>query len=55
MSKRKPELLSCRTYEGVRDLQIRFFKTAMGQYAAEATKLMNISTEILAPAPKQVG
>jgi hypothetical protein len=39
----------------VRDLQIRFFKTAMGQYAAESTQLMNISTEMLAPAPKQFG
>jgi hypothetical protein len=49
------ELLSCRTYEEVRDLQIRFFKTAMDQYAAEATKLMNISSEMLARAPQQVG
>jgi hypothetical protein len=42
------QLLSCRTYEDVRDVQSRFFKTAMEQYAAEATKLMKISTEMLA-------
>jgi hypothetical protein len=48
-------LLNCRTYEDVRDVQIQFFKTAMDQYSAEATKLMKISTEMLAPVQKQVG
>jgi hypothetical protein len=49
------ELLGCRTLEDVRDVQARFFKTAMDQYATEATKLMQIGVEMMAPAPKHIG
>ena len=41
-------LLRCKTLDEVRDVQSGFFKTAMDQYAAEATKLMKLGTEIVA-------
>ena len=42
------DLLRCRTFDDVREVQTRFFRTAMDQYAAEATKLMRISAGVMA-------
>jgi hypothetical protein len=42
-------LLRCRSFDDVRDVQAQFLKTAMDQYAAEATKLMRIGAEMIAP------
>ena len=39
------ELLRCRTLDEVREVQSRFFRTTLDQYSAEATKLMQLSTE----------
>ena len=41
------EMLRCRTLDDVRDLQTRFFKTALDQYAGEATRLMKIGTDMM--------
>ena len=40
------ELLRCRTLDEVREVQSRFFRTTLDQYSAEATKLMQLSTEV---------
>jgi hypothetical protein len=39
------ELLGCRTLEEVRAAQSRFFRTAIDQYAAEASQMMRLGTE----------
>jgi hypothetical protein len=44
------ELLRCRTFDEIREVQTRFFRTAMDQYSAEATKLIRIGSEMMAPA-----
>ena len=41
------EMLRCRTLDDVRDLQTRFFKTALDQYAGEASRLMKIGTDMM--------
>ena len=41
------ELLRCRTLDEVHEVQSRFFRTAMDQYSSEATKLMQLGTELL--------
>ena len=41
------EMLRCRTLDDVRDLQTRFFKTAVDQYAAEVSRLMKIGTDTM--------
>lgn len=41
------ELLRCRTFDDVRDVQTRFFRTAMEQYAAETSRLMKLATETM--------
>ena len=41
------EMLRCRTLDDVRDLQTRFFKTAVDQYAAEMSRLMQIGTDTM--------
>ena len=40
------ELLRCRTLDELREVQSRFFSTTLDQYSAEATKLMQLSTEV---------
>ena len=40
-------MLRCRTLDDVRDLQTRFFKTALDQYAGEASRLMKIGTDMM--------
>ena len=40
------ELLRCRTLDELREVQSRFFRTTLDQYSAEATKLMQLSTEV---------
>ena len=40
------ELLRCRTFDDVCEVQSRFFRTTLDQYSAEATKLMRLSTEV---------
>ena len=42
------ELLRCRTLDDVREVQSRFLRTTLEQYSAEATKLMQLSTEVFA-------
>ena len=46
------EFLRCRTLDDIRETQTRFFRTAMDQYAAEATKLLKIGAEMMGPANK---
>jgi hypothetical protein len=41
------DMLSCRNLDDVRDLQTRFFRTALDQYAAEVSRLMKISTDTM--------
>ena len=41
------EMLRCRTLDDVRDLQTRFFKTAMDQYSGEASRLMKIGSGMM--------
>ena len=41
------EMLRCQTLDDVRDLQTRFFKTAVDQYAAEMSRLMQIVTDTM--------
>lgn len=41
------EFLRCRTIDDVREVQTKFFKTAMDQYSAEATRLMEIGAEMM--------
>ena len=40
------ELLRCRTFDELRKVQSRFFRTTLDQYSAEATRLMQHSTEV---------
>ena len=42
------EFLRCRTLDDVRQVQTHFFRTAMDQYTAEVSKLMNLSSEMAA-------
>jgi hypothetical protein len=42
------ELLRCRTFGDFQQVQSRFMKAAVDQYAAEATKLMKLSGEMMA-------
>lgn len=42
------ELLRCRSLDEMRDLQTRFFRTALDQYSAEATRLMRLGGEVIA-------
>jgi hypothetical protein len=41
-------LLRCRTLDEVREVQSQFYRTTLDQYSAEATKLMELSTEVFA-------
>ena len=41
------ELLGCRTFDEVREVQSRFFRTTLDQYSTEATKLTQLGTEVL--------
>jgi hypothetical protein len=42
------ELLRCRNFDELREVQTRFLKTAMDQYAAESTRLMQLGSEVFA-------
>ena len=41
------ELLACRTLDDVREVQSRFFRRAMDQYAAETGRLMQLGSEVV--------
>ena len=41
------EMLRCQTLDDVRDLQTRFYRTAVDQYAAEVSRLMQIGTNTM--------
>src|SRR5688500_6082794 len=41
------EMLRCRTLDDVRDMQTRFFKTVVDQYAAEVSRLIKIGTDTM--------
>jgi hypothetical protein len=40
-------MLRCRSFDDMRDLQTRFFQTAVDQYSAEANRLMKLGSEIV--------
>jgi hypothetical protein len=40
-------MLRCRTFDEVRDVQTRFFQTAMDQYSTETNRLMKLGTEMM--------
>jgi hypothetical protein len=40
------ELLRCRSFDDLRDVQTKFVKTAMEQYAAESQRLMQLGSEV---------
>jgi hypothetical protein len=42
------ELLRCRNFDELREVQTRFLKTAMDQYAAESKRLMQLGSEVFA-------
>lgn len=42
------ELLRCKSFEEVRDVQTRFFRTAVSQYSEEATELFRIGGKAVA-------
>ena len=42
------QLLSCRTLDDVRDVQSRFFRSAVDHYAAEASRMMQLGTDVVA-------
>jgi Phasin protein len=42
------EFMRCRTFDDVREVQSKFLKTAMDQYSAEASRLMQISADLMA-------
>jgi hypothetical protein len=42
------QFLRCRTLDDVRRVQTDFFKTAMDQYASEATRLLKLGSEVAA-------
>ncbi len=42
------ELLRCKSLDDIRSVQTRFFKTAMDQYSAEATRLLRLGGETMA-------
>jgi len=41
------ELLRCRNFDELREVQTRFIKTAMDQYTAESTRLVEIGSEVI--------
>jgi hypothetical protein len=41
------ELLRCRSFDDVREVQTKYFQTAMEQYAAESKRLMELSSEVI--------
>jgi hypothetical protein len=41
------ELLRCRSFDDVREVQTRFFRTAMEQYAAESKRLMDLGSDVI--------
>jgi hypothetical protein len=42
------ELLACRTLDDVRQVQSRFFRRAMDQYGAEAGRIMQLGSDVVA-------
>ena len=42
------ELLGCRNLDDVREVQSRFFRAAIDQYAAEASRMMRLGTDVMA-------
>lgn len=42
------ELLRCKSFEEVRDVQTRFFRTAVTQYSEEATRLFRMGGDVIA-------
>lgn len=48
------ELIRCRNLSEVRDVQSRFFRAAVDQYARETTRLMRLGSEIAAGAGRNL-
>jgi hypothetical protein len=42
------ELLRCRSFDDVRQVQARFFKTALGQYSAGTSRLLKLGGDVAA-------
>jgi hypothetical protein len=49
------QFLRCRSLDDVREVQIRFFKTAMDQYSAETARLMKLGSEIMTRSVERTG
>ncbi|MBP7241209.1 phasin family protein [Amaricoccus sp.] len=41
------ELLRCKSFDEVRDVQSRFFRTAVSQYSEEATRIFRLGGEVI--------
>jgi hypothetical protein len=41
------QLMRCRSFDDIRDVQARFIKTAMDQYSAETERLLKLGTEMM--------
>jgi hypothetical protein len=49
------ELLGCRSLDELRDVQSRFFRAAVDQYAAEASRLMQLGSDVVVRAMPRAG
>ncbi len=49
------QFLRCRSFEELREVQLRFVKTAMDQYSAETARLMKLGSEIMARSVERNG
>lgn len=49
------QFLGCRSLDDLREVQVRFVKTAMDQYAAETARLMKLGSEIMARGVERTG
>jgi hypothetical protein len=48
------EMLGCRSFDEMREVQSRFFRAAMDQYAAEASHMMKLGSDALSRALSSV-
>jgi hypothetical protein len=41
------QLMACRTLDDLREVQTRFFRSAVDQYSAEASRMMKLGTDVV--------
>jgi hypothetical protein len=41
------QLMACRTLDDLREVQTRFFRSAVDQYSAEASRMMRLGTDVV--------